>query len=72
MARAQRIARNAEPLFQRLAAEQYLEFAFVSVANQNTKKSRRLSYYLTVVAVKIASLNNWLLPPLLRSYLFQT
>jgi len=59
MARAQRIARNVGPLFQMFAVKQFLEFAFVSIAKQNSKKSRRLSHYLIVVAAKIASLSNW-------------
>ena len=58
MARAQRIVRNVGPLFQMLAVKQSPEFAFVSVANQNSKKSRRLSHYLIVVVAKIASLSN--------------
>ena len=40
MARAQRIVRNAEPLFQRLAEKQSQEFAFVSVANRNSNYHR--------------------------------
>ena len=39
MARAQRIVRNVVLLFQMLAVKQSLEFAFVSVANQNSKRA---------------------------------
>lgn len=38
-----------------LAVKQSLEFAFVSIANQNSKKNRRLLHYLIVVVAKIAN-----------------
>ncbi len=38
-----------------LAVKQSLEFAFVSVANQNSKKNRRFLHYLIVAAARIAN-----------------